>query len=48
VIVWGMPDPATMTDVDLLREWECINCDAEDTARTDALAAELEKRQIDF
>jgi hypothetical protein len=40
--------PSEMTDQELLREWECIDCDAEDQTRTDALAAELEKREIDF
>ena len=40
--------PAEMTDQEILREWECIDCDSEDTARSDLLAAELEKRQIDF
>lgn len=43
-----LPDPATMTDQAILREWECIDCDSEDKARTDALAAELEKRNVDF
>jgi len=43
------PKPlAEMTDLDLLREWECIEeCDF-DTARTNALAAEMQKRQIDI
>jgi hypothetical protein len=40
--------PAEMTDKELLREWECIDCESEDTARTDELARELERRQIDF
>jgi len=40
--------PAELTDQELLREWECIDCETEDTARTDALAAELERRQLDF
>ncbi len=43
-----LPDPATMTDVELVQEWNCIDCDNEDKARTDALAAELEKRNLDF
>ncbi|WP_157134788.1 hypothetical protein [Sphingomonas sp. PAMC 26605] len=41
-------DPATMTDQELVAEWNCIDCDSEDTVRTDALAAELEKRNIDI
>ena len=42
------PDPATMTDQQLLREWECIDCEtAEDVDRSGALAAELEKRGLD-
>jgi len=40
--------PSEMTDDELRREWECIDCENEDEARTNALAAELEKRQIDF
>ena len=40
--------PSEMTDTELLREWECIDCDNEDEARTQALAAEMERRQIDF
>ena len=43
-----LPDPATMDDKALLREWECVDCDAEDDARTVALAAELQKRNLDF
>jgi hypothetical protein len=39
--------PPEMTDQELIREWECIECEV-DTPRTDALAAELEKREIDF
>ena len=43
-----LPDPATMTDRELVAEWECVEeCDY-GTERTDALAAELEKRQIDI
>lgn len=40
--------PAEMTDAELVQEWNCIeDCDLTDQ-RTDALAAELEKRQIDI
>ena len=37
-----------LTDLSLLREWECVDCDSEDTERSDALAAELKKRNLDF
>jgi hypothetical protein len=40
--------PAEMTDQELLREWECIDCDTENKVRTEELVAELEKRQIDI
>jgi hypothetical protein len=43
-----LPTPADMTDIELVQEWNCIDCDSEDTARTDALAAELEKRNLDI
>jgi hypothetical protein len=40
--------PSEMTDKELLREWECLDCDVEEEdERTKALAAELDKRQID-
>jgi hypothetical protein len=40
--------PSEMTDLELKREWECIEeCDFS-APRTDALAAELEKRQVDI
>ena len=40
--------PAEMTDQELVREWECIeDCD-QSAPRTDALAAELERRNVDF
>ncbi|WP_298689101.1 hypothetical protein [uncultured Sphingomonas sp.] len=43
-----LPDPSTMTDQELVREWECVeDCD-QSAPRTDALAAELEKRNVDF
>jgi hypothetical protein len=42
-----LPAPADMTDLELVREWECLDCDAEDQTRTDALAAELRKREIE-
>jgi len=41
-------NPADMTDQELIAEWNCIDCDSEDTARTDALTAELQKRNLDF
>jgi hypothetical protein len=40
--------PSEMTDDELRREWNCIDCDSEDEARTDELAAELEKRGLDI
>lgn len=47
-----MPDelknPADMSDHELVAEWECIDCDSENTARTEALAAEMKKREVDF
>jgi hypothetical protein len=40
--------PSEMTDKELLREWECIDCSSEEEdERTTALAAELERRQLD-
>jgi hypothetical protein len=39
--------PAEMTDQGLRREWECLDCEV-DTERTDELAAEMSRRQIDF
>jgi hypothetical protein len=39
--------PSEMTDKELLREWECIDCCAEEDERTAALAAELDKREIE-
>lgn len=39
--------PSEMTDDEIRREWECIEeCDFS-SERTDALAAEMETRQID-
>lgn len=43
-----LPNPAEMTDLELIREWECLDCDAEDKARSETLAAELRKRKIEF
>jgi hypothetical protein len=40
--------PIEMKDEELLQEWHCIDCDSEDEARTDALAAELERRGLDI
>ena len=38
-----------MTDQALLAEWNCTTCNASiEDARTSALAAEMEKREIDF
>lgn len=44
----ALPDPATMTDDAILREWEAIDCDIENITRTNALADELNERQIPF
>lgn len=41
-------NPADMSDHELIAEWECIDCDSEDTARTEALAAEMQKRDVDL
>lgn len=41
-------DPASMTDQELIGEWNCIDCDSEDTSRTDALADEIQKRNLDI
>jgi len=39
---------ANLTDKELLREWEGVDCDTlTDDTRTNALALELEKRQLD-
>lgn len=43
-----MKDPADMTDGELVAEWECIDCDSEDTARSNALASEMERRNLEF
>ena len=40
------PNPADMTDLELVQEWNCIDCDSEDRWRTDGLAAEMEKRGL--
>ena len=40
--------PTEMSDHDLIAEWECIDCDSADTARSDALAADMQKRNLDF
>jgi hypothetical protein len=39
--------PSEMTDDEIRREWHCIDCETEDEARTEALARELERRNID-
>lgn len=41
-------DPASMSDSELIAEWNCIEFDSEDTARTEELAAEMQKRSLDF
>jgi len=41
-------NPADMSDHELVAEWECIDSNREDTARTEALAAEMKKREVDF
>ena len=47
-----MPDelknPAVMSDREFIAEWECIDCDSEYTSRSDALAVELQNRDLDF
>ena len=40
------PNPADMTDLELVQEWNCIDCDSEDRSRTEVLAAEMEKRGL--
>ena len=40
--------PMEMSDQELIAEWECIDCASEDTSRSDALAAEMQKRELDF
>lgn len=39
---------ADMSDHELVAEWECIDCDSENTVRTEALAAEMKRRDVDF
>lgn len=39
---------ADMSDHELIAEWECIECDSENTARSEALAFEMKKRNVDF
>lgn len=36
-----------MSDQELRREWECLECEV-DTERTDELATEMLRRNIDF
>lgn len=43
-----LKDPAGMSDHELVAEWECIDCDSENTTRSEALAAEMKKREVDF
>ena len=44
-----LPDPATLTDRELIDEWCWISADAENREeRSAALAAELTKRHIGF
>jgi hypothetical protein len=44
-----LPDPATLTDRELIDEWCWISADAENREeRSAAFAAELTKRHIDF
>lgn len=40
--------PADLPDRELIAEWESIECDSDNTSRSDALAAELQKRNLDF
>lgn len=40
--------PADLTDKELLREWEGMEDWERDKPRVDSLAAELERRQLDF
>lgn len=44
----GLKNPGDMSDEELIAEWECIDCDSENAARTEALAAEMKKRDVDF
>jgi hypothetical protein len=41
-------DTASMSDSELIAEWNCIECDSENTVRTEELAAEMQKRSLDF
>ena len=44
-----LPDPATLTDRELIDEWYWISADAENREdRSAALAAELKSRKIDI
>lgn len=40
--------PIEMTDLELIQEWNCIDCDVNDDVRTEALAGEMGRREIDF
>jgi hypothetical protein len=37
-----------LTDVELVSGWECTDCENEDLERTNELAAELERGNLDF
>jgi hypothetical protein len=41
-------DPERMTDAELVREWNCIDCDSENKIRTEELAREMAKRSLNF
>jgi hypothetical protein len=43
-----LPDPERMTDAELVREWNCIDCDSENKIRTEELAREMAKRGLNF
>jgi hypothetical protein len=44
-----LPDPFAMSDEALKREWQFMICvTLEDASRTYALAAELQRRRLDY
>lgn len=45
-----MPNPATMTDDELIAEWEAVavNCGEEESDRCRALAEEMQARDLSF
>jgi len=43
-----LPNPADMTDAALIEAWQRHSLDDADCDRTAALAAELQKRNVDF